>query len=131
MELIVKLYSDKPSKIGIKYPQEYSAVRAYEEIFHKNMGEVFSLKMEMVKDRMNMTLISEETGGKIIYKDLEYKLEHLKKLQTFLNPGSDLQFVHVFSKTNTLMIAKAFRGTKFIKLTNYELIGPGNFTNSI
>ncbi|PBQ33073.1 hypothetical protein CNR22_15230 [Sphingobacteriaceae bacterium] len=129
MELVIKLYSDKPSKIGIKYPNEYTAVRAYEEIFHKNGGEIFSLKIEFVKERLTLTLISDETGERVIYKELEYKLEHLKKLQAFIQEGADLEFVHVFSKVNILYLAKAFRSKKFIKLSSYEIIGPANFAN--
>ncbi len=131
MELIVKLYSDKPSKIGVKYGQEYLAVRAYEEILRKDTGDIFTLKMEMVKDKLNLVLISEQTGERILYKDLGYKMEQLKKLQVLIQPGNDLQFVHVFSKANTLVIAKAFRGLRFIRLSNYEIISTGNFTNTL
>lgn len=131
MELIIKLYSDKPSKIGVKYPQEYSAVRAYEEIFSKNRGEVFSLKIEMIKDRINLVLVSDQSGGRILYKELEYKMEQLKKLETYFQPGNELQFVHIFPKSNTLMIAKPFRTQKFISLSSYEIIGPANFVNAL
>jgi len=128
---MIKLYSDKPSKIAVKYGQEYQAVRAYEELLSKNEGDVFSLKMEMVKEKLNLMLICEQTGGRVLYKNLAYKMEQLKKLQTFVRPGSDLQFVHVFSKSNTLMVAKAFRSLRFIRVCNYEIIGPGNFANTV
>jgi len=131
MELIVKLYNDKPSKIGVKYPQEYSAVKAYEDIFNKKLGDVFSLKIEMLKHKINLVLISEQTGGLIFYKELDYKIEQLKKMQTLLGPASELQFVHIFSKTNTLMVAKPFRSQRFITLNNYEIIGPANFANTL
>lgn len=127
MELVIKLYSDKPSKIGIKYPNEHTAVKAYEAIFHKNGGEIFSLKMEFVRERLTLILISDETGERIVYMDLEYKLDQLKKLQGFVQQGADLEFVHVFSKVNTLYLAKAFRGKKFIKISSYEIVGPANF----
>jgi len=131
MELIIKLYSDKPSKIGIKYGYEYSAVKAYEELLTKNQGTAFSLKMEMVKEKLSLFLVSEQSGQHIVYKDLEYKIEQLKKLQAFIQPGADLDFVHVFSKTNTLMIARPFRSNKFIKISTYEIIGPGYFANAL
>ena len=131
MELVVKLYSDKPSKIGIKYTQEYLAVRAYEDIFNKGAGDIFSLKMEMVKDKMSLTLISEETGIRILYKELDFKMEQLKKLEASLQPGTETHFVHVFSKTNTLMIAKPFRSQRFIKINACEIIGPASFSGSI
>lgn len=130
MELVIKLYSDKPSKIGIKYPNEHSAVKAYEAIFHKNGGEVYSLKMEFVRERLTLILTSDETAERIIYMDLEYKLDQLKRLQAFVQKGADLEFVHVFSKVNILYLAKAFRSKKFIKLSSYEIIGPGNFDSA-
>lgn len=130
MELFIKLYSDKPSKIGIKYPQEYSAVKAYEAIFHKDAGDTFRLKMEMLRDRINLILVSDKTGVSIVYKELEYKVEQIKKLQALVKPGSDLEFVHIFPKANTLMMAKPFRTQRFIKLSQYEIVGPGYFASS-
>ena len=130
MELIIKLYNDKPSKIGVKYPQEYSAVRAYEEILSENADDIFSLKMEMIRDKINLILVSDQSGARIFYKELDFKMDHLKKLQTYFQPGSDLQFVHIFPKANTLMIAKPFRTQKFISLSSYEIIGPANFSNT-
>lgn len=123
MELLIRLYSDKPSKIGVKYTYEYLAVKAYEAIMEKNAGYVFSLSMELVRDKVNLVLSSDQTGARVLYKDLGYKHEQLKKLQTLLNPGSDLEFVHIFSKANTLMIAKPFRSQSFIKLSHYEITG--------
>jgi hypothetical protein len=130
MELLVKIYGDKPSKIGVKYPQEYSAVKAYEAIFHKDAGTLFHLKMELVKERVNLLLISEQTGISIAYQALEYKVEQIKRLQAFIKPGMELEFVHIFPKANTLMIAKPFRKPDFIKLKNYEIVGPGYFVVS-
>lgn len=131
MELIIKLYTDKPSKIGIKFPQEYSAVRAYEDIYNKNAGDSFFVKMEMIRDKIDLVLTSELTGERISYRELDYKTDQLKKLEAFFGPGKSLEFVHIFSKTNTLMIAKPFRSRKFITLTNYEIVGPGSFANRI
>ncbi len=95
------------------------------------MGDVFSLKMEPVRDKLNLLLLSEQTGERIVYKELNYKIEQLKRLEAFLRPGADLEFVHVYSKSNTLMIAKPFRSKKFIRLSGYEIIGPANFVGRI
>jgi hypothetical protein len=131
MEFVIKLYSDKPSRLGVKYLQEYQAVKAYEGIFNKNAGDVFSLSVEMFKNKINLRLLSEQTGERIIYKELDYRIDQLKKLQAFIHPGTALHFVHVYSKTNTLMIAKPFRTNRFITLSNYEIISPGNFADTI
>ncbi|WP_317898455.1 hypothetical protein [Aurantibacillus circumpalustris] len=127
MELVIKLYKDKPSKIGIKYNYEYQAVKAYEDLITNNSRLFFRLKIERQKTKLYLELVCEQSGSKTVYKDLEYKLEHLKRLQDFIKEGSDLQFVHVFSKANTLMIAKPFRKSQFVTLTGYEIIGSENF----
>jgi hypothetical protein len=131
MEFVIKLYNDKPSRLGIKYLYEYQAVKAYEEIFNRNAGDVFSLRVEIIKNKVSLRLLSEQTGERILYKELDYKLEQLKRLQAFTNTGSDIQFVHVFSKANTLMIAKPFRTARFISLSSYEIIGHGSFADTI
>lgn len=131
MELMVRIYKDKPSKIGIKYLQEYLAVKPYEEIFNKNWGDVFSVRMEMVKNKLNLILISDQSGGKIFYKELNYKIESIHKLQNFIKPGMDLEFVHIFNRQNVPLIAKPFRTAKFVKVSHYEIVGPEHFANTL
>jgi hypothetical protein len=128
MELIVKLYSDKPSKIGIKFTHEYQAIKSYEELIGKYRNETFSLKIEPVKNKLNLQLISDQTAIRIPYKDLEYKADQVKKLLS-LDSGMPVEFVHVFSKINILYVAKPFRSQQFITITDLEMITPGNFGN--
>jgi aldehyde:ferredoxin oxidoreductase len=129
MELVIKLYEDKPSKIGVKYIYEYKAVREYEDLIRKCRNELFILKLEPLKSGITISLTSEITGYTITYKNLEYKPEQVKRLQAFFTAQTLLQFVHVFSKENTLYIAKPFRKQDFISISKIELISTGNFAD--
>jgi hypothetical protein len=132
VELIIKLYSDKPSRIGVKYLKEYLAVKAYEELISKYPNETFSLKIELSKAKVNLFFLSEETGGRVIYKDLDYKIEQLKKLEAYISSeGGPLQFVHIYSNTNQLLIAKPFRKQTFITVTDIEVINPSYFSSVV
>lgn len=131
MELLIKLYDDKPSKIGIKYPQEYSAVKSYEDLLAKNPESLFLVKMEMLKNKLNLILECEQTGAKVLYKELDFKIDQLKRLQTHIKAGDTLQFVHLYNKANTILVAKPFRTARFISLKSFEVIGPNNFENEV
>jgi hypothetical protein len=131
MELLIKLYDNKPSKIGIKYPHEYSAVKAYEDLLTKNAESLFLVRMEMLKNKLNLILECEQTGVKVLYKELDFKMDQLKRLQVHIKAGDALQFVHVYSKANTIIVAKPFRTSRFINVKSFEVIGPNNFENEL
>ena len=131
MELIIKLYNDKTSRIGVKYLQEYQAVKAYEEIISKYLNESFSIKLEPVKNKINLVLISSQTGGRVVYKDLDYSLAQLKRLESYTERQTALQFVHIYNKSNLLVIAKPFRTQKFLLLSDVEIINPVSFGSVI
>lgn len=122
MELLVKLYSDKPSRIGIKYVYEYMAVREYEALLKDRAERAFSVKIEFYREKINLILQCDNNGAKHCYKALEFKLEQLKRLQAYYEPGMSLEFVHVFPKQNTLMVAKPFRRNDFIRISALEII---------
>jgi hypothetical protein len=124
MELIVKLYADKPSRIGVKYPKEYQAVKAYEEIISKYRNENFTLRIELAKGKAFLLLVSGQTGGRVVYKELDYKTEHLKKLEVYMQSGGNLQFVHIYADSNRLLIARPFRQQIFITVSSVEIINP-------
>lgn len=131
MELVIKLYNDRPSGIGVKYTHEYKALKEYETLISKYGNENFKLRMEPVKTGMNLYLEPEASGGRMLYKDLAYKPEQIKKLFAYYNAKMPFQFVHVFSKENTLYIAKPFRKPLFITVSGLEMIGPDNFTGAV
>ena len=128
MELVIKLSQDKPSRIGIKYQYDYQAVRAYEAIFLKQPHGSFSVTMEIIRQNLQLTLISDESGFKLCYKELEYKVNDLKKMQ-LLQAGSPVQFVHVYPKENNFYVAKPFKKETFIPVSSIQLISPGNNFN--
>lgn len=129
MELMIKLYTDKPSRIAIKYPKEYTAVKTYEEIISRHGKETFSLKIELARDKVHLVLQAEQTGGKITYKDVVYRTDQLKKLEMHAGQATGMQFVHIYSASNQLLIAKPFRKETFIAVSNVEVINPGYFGN--
>jgi len=127
MELLIKLYTDKPSRIGIKYTYGFQALKPYEDLIRQYSDHTFTLKLELKGKKINLVLQSEGSGAKIVYKDLDYKPEHLKKLEQQGYSGMPLQFVHIYSEANVLLIAKPFKKEKFISITAYEIIGSADF----
>jgi hypothetical protein len=130
MELIIKLNYDKPARVGIKYIYDYLAVRSYEEIFNKQAGQIFTLKLEPAPSKVDLTLTSEETGIRIHYPALDYKIGDLQKLQ-LVQQGSPMEFVHIFPRGNSLFIAKPFKKETFIQISECQVISPGNFSGIV
>jgi hypothetical protein len=122
MELVVKIYGDKPSRIGVKYVYDYQAQRSYEDLVKRSGSGSHSLTLEPVRERMTMILTSQDTGVKTVYKELEFKMDQINRLRQHFSQTNPLLFVHVFPKNNTLMVAKPFRKETFITISNFELI---------
>lgn len=123
---MVKLQLEGYSRIGLKYAQEYQAVKSYEELISKQEGNAFSLEIELVKDKLNLSLISDNTGIRTNYKDVLYSPEQIKKIVIGIDLSKDFQFLHTYSKNNMLMVAKPFRSQTFIVLSNIEITNPVN-----
>jgi hypothetical protein len=123
---MVKLQLEGYSRIGLKYAQEYQAVKSYEELISKQEGNAFSLKLELVKDKLNLSLVSENTGIKTDYKDILYSPEQIKKIFIGIDLSKDFQFLHTYLKNNMLMVAKPFRSQTFIILSKIEITNPVN-----
>lgn len=124
MELVLKIYNDKPARIGILFDNEFKASKQYEAIIDAHKEETFRIKIEVIKDLINLFLISNQTSSKIEYKDLQYKPDQLKKFQAFVKPEVEIQFVHVYGNYHdSLQIAKPNRSQKmeFVIITNYEI----------
>jgi hypothetical protein len=128
MELVVKLYDGKPSRIGIRYVYEYMALKDYEQLISEHGSSEFSLSIELVRGKAFVVLCSDNTGEKIVYKDLEFKTEQMRKLQVFQDAGLPMQFVHIFPKGNTLFVAKPFRREQFVSISSVEFITPAGTT---
>jgi len=122
MELLIKLYTDKPSRLGIKYVYEYLAVREYEALFKHDQTLFYSVKLELFREKINLLLQSDATGIKHSFKALDFKLDQLNKLQAHYKSGMDMEFVHIFPKSNTLMVAKPFKRSTFLKISHLEII---------
>lgn len=128
-ELIIKLYQDKPARIGILYGSEFPASKEYAAILGKYRGEIFRLRLEVVKERIHLILISNTSSGRIEYKDLYYKSDQLKKLQVFVKQNTEIQFVHVYTTENKLLIAKPniSKPMEFIFINQYEILVNGEY----
>jgi hypothetical protein len=127
MELLLKTYPDQASRIGVTYKYEYLARQAYEELIRKHRNESFILQLEPQKGKINLTLCSEQSGKKIIYKDLSAKPDLLQRLEQAAGPDLDLVFVHLYKATNRLLIARPFRQPEFFRISSYELSGYSTF----
>jgi hypothetical protein len=124
MKLVIKLYQDRPSRIGILYKSVFEASKTYTAILEKYLGETFQVTFEFVKNKITLRLISNESLAKIEYRDIDYEIADLKKLSVFIKPNTELEFVHVYNTSNKLMIAKPnlTENKEFIRINNYEII---------
>ncbi len=127
MELLLKTYSDKPSRLGVRYTYGFQAVKAYEELVRNYRGQEFAITLEPMKGCINLVLEAVQSGKKIPYKNLDYRPELLKKLESLNNASLALQFVHLYSETGAVFIAKPFKKTEFFSLTHYQIIGAQNY----
>jgi hypothetical protein len=124
MKLVIKLYQDRRPRIGILYETGFKASKEYTTILEKYLRETFQAKFEFVKDKITLQLISNESLGKIEYKEIDYEKADLKKLSVFIKPNAELEFVHVYNASNKLMIAKPnlTRTMETILINNYEIV---------
>jgi hypothetical protein len=128
-ELIIKIYQDKPSRIGILYGSEYIAGKEYATLISNYLGEHFRARLEVVKDRITLILVSDQSNGKVVYKNLRYKGDQLKKLQAFVKADSEIQFVHIYPVENNLLIAKPnlSKPMEFVSIHQYEIVIDGEY----
>jgi len=123
MQLVIKLFNNKSPKIGIVYPTEYQAGKAFEAIIDLHKDEKFSATIEVLNGSATLTLTSINGSARIVYKTCEFKIEQLKQLQVFVKPDSQIQFIHVYWKGNTLYQAKVrFKNPAPIFIHEYEII---------
>lgn len=128
-ELIIKLYQEKPSRIGIQYSSMFQAGKEYAALVDKFRGESLRARMEINKDKLNLILYSGISNGRVEYKELTYNRIQFIKLQSFLRSDTELQFVHIYSKANKLLIAKPglHNEMEFVMIRNIELNVRGEF----
>lgn len=121
--MIIKLYKDQAPRIGIVYPSEYQAGKSYEEFHAKHGGEIFHASIELIKGLITLTLKSVTGSGSVVYKDLEFKVDHLKRLQAFCKPSTAMEFIHVYKKADGLFIPKIrHKAPEIFKLSGYEIV---------
>jgi hypothetical protein len=65
MELTIKLYNDKPPRIGIVYPNEYQGRKAYEALLDKYAGQTLNALFEPFRDKIKLTLYRRGGTGPI------------------------------------------------------------------
>jgi hypothetical protein len=129
MQLAIKLYHEKLPRIGIVYPTEFQGGKAYEPFLTKYAGEKFKMTIELLRGKALLTLDSVNGSARVVYKDLEFKVDQLKKLQTYTTPSTELELVHTYWKGNTLTIAKVnFKNPKPLLIHGYELIAPVGYS---
>lgn len=125
--LLIKLYKDKPSRIGIKYTYGFQALKPYEELVRKFAGHTFSMKLEPQQKQISLRLRSDQSGEVIVYKALHYKAEELKNLMQQGYSGMPLEFVHIYTEANVTLIAKPFKQQQFFSISAFEIVGINEF----
>jgi hypothetical protein len=123
MELMVKVYTDGRARLGILYTYEFTAVKEYETLIKNNRNQQLSLRMEMQKSKLTLVFTSSHSGAKTVYKDIEFRPEQVIRLQNAFQSGTVFEFVHVFSRANSKLIAKPFHKAEFLTVNGFELIG--------
>lgn len=126
VEFVVKLQLEGHSRIGVHYSQEYQAVKTYEELISSPEDTRYSLSIELLKHQLNLSIVSELSGFKKHYQQLNYNSEQLKKLMIGLDLEKKFIFLHTYTKNNQLFVAKPFRSQLFIQLSSVEIINPNN-----
>lgn len=116
MDLVIKLYADKTSGLGIKYDTEYKAQKAYEELVLLLGGGPLAIVFELKNGSLELQVRSLNNGKSVVHAPLNYKPQQLKQLQALYKPGFLINYLHVFSKQNTYYVAKPNRLPNFMKV---------------
>ncbi|HEX8516084.1 MAG TPA: hypothetical protein VF868_07780 [Bacteroidia bacterium] len=123
MQILIKLYKDQTPRIGIIYPSEYQAAKSFEQLLNEHREETFHAAIELVKGAITLSLKSVNGSGHIVYKDLEFKVEQLKRLQAFCKNETAMEFVHVYKKATGVFIPKIRnKAPELIKISGYEIV---------
>ncbi len=101
-------------RVGIKYPTPYQAVKSYEALMQAHRHDVFMLDIEPLKATAHLYLRSVYGSTQVAYKNLVSRPDQLKKLQAFAGASPALQFVHVYSQANVLLVARPFKRNEFM-----------------
>ncbi|MDI1355689.1 MAG: hypothetical protein PSX36_12270 [bacterium] len=124
MDLLIKRYLNKPSKIGVKFLYEHKAVQEYEALIAQIGNAGAALRLECVRDKINLFLVSETTGMKFNYLGLDYVTAQITSLQQEDSADLKFQFVHVFARKNALLVAKPFHRETFLNISDISFINP-------
>jgi hypothetical protein len=125
VELHIRILAGS-ARLGVRFIYDYQAKRAYEDLIRFENIE-HQLLLEPGKQTIDLCLTSINTGEKTWYKSLVYKKVQLLKFQQWQTEGSEITFVHIYSKHNTLHITRPSRTDKFVRITSTELRLPENF----
>lgn len=121
--LVIKILANKASRIGIRYAYDFQALTPYEALVRKFPQHSFSMKLEPKAKSIGISLQSDQSGEVVRYPDLLYKPEELRKL---IGAGAGvlpMEFVHIYSEANVLLIAKPFGQHRFFTISSYDVIG--------
>jgi hypothetical protein len=123
MQLLIKLYKDQAPRLGIIYPSEYQAAKSYEQLFEKHREESFYVSIELIKGLITLILKPLNGGGNIIYKELEFNVDQLKRLQAFCKTDTPMEFIHVYKKATGIFIPKIRnKAPELLKVKGYEIV---------
>ena len=123
MQMLLKLYTDQTPRIGIIYPSEYHAIKNYEQLIEKHLDETFHLSIEIVKGLITLKLRSINGSGTIVYKDLTFKADQIKRLRAFCKTDISMELIHIYNKSNAMVIPRIRRrAPELLKIKGYEIV---------
>jgi hypothetical protein len=123
VELMVRVYDDGRARLGILYPYEFMAKKNYEQLLGTLRNEALSLQAEIVRGRLQLQFTGAHSGAKVVYREIEFRNEHLVRLRDAFAKGRVFDFVHVFPKSNTMVIAKPYGRAEFLAVKDFSLVG--------
>ena len=108
--------------MGILYPFEFQAVRAYEQLLLRCRNQKLNLKIEIKPTGLLLAVRSDFNAQLTLYRNIQFKPDHIIKIQRYLTGQTPAEFVHVFTRSNKLLIAKPFNKPELLPINEIECI---------
>ena len=108
--------------MGILYPFEFQAVRAYEQLLLRCRNQKLNLQIEIKPTGLLLAVRSDFNAQLTLYRNIQFKPDHIIKIQRYLTGQAPAEFVHVFTRSNKLLIAKPFNKPELLPINEIECI---------
>lgn len=116
MELVIKLYSEKASGVGIKFNSEYAARKSYEDLINLLGDGTLDITFEFNKQAIEMVVRNSDKVVVLTHQALSFKADQLKRLMNWYTPGSEINYLHIYAKKNVLYVARPQRQNLVLRI---------------